>query len=134
MKGSYILLIKLENNQKIKISKLGNILFKKGFYIYIGSALNGLEQRINRHFKINKKLHWHIDYLLQFGKIIDSFYKESNLKEECNIAKKAEEKLFFIPGFGCSDCACRSHLFYGDMKKIKDILDYSYFSHFNSYS
>ena len=133
MKGSYILLIKLEKDQEIKIGKLGNILFKKDFYIYIGSALNGLEQRINRHLIRDKKSHWHIDYLLQFGKIIDAYYKESNLKEECNVAKKLEEKLFLIPGFGCSDCRCRSHLFYGDMEEIKDSIGLSAFSLFEKY-
>lgn len=133
MKGNYILLIKLEKDQEIKIGKLGNILFKKDFYIYIGSALNGLEQRINRHLIRDKKSHWHIDYLLQFGKIIDAYYKESNLKEECNVAKKLEEKLFLIPGFGCSDCRCRSHLFYGDMKEIKDSIGLSAFSLFENY-
>jgi Uri superfamily endonuclease len=133
MKGSYILLIKLEKDQEIKIGKLGNILFKKDFYIYIGSALNGLEQRINRHLIRDKKSHWHIDYLLQFGKIIDVYYKESNLKEECNVAKKLEEKLFLIPGFGCSDCRCRSHLFYGDMEEIKDSIGLSAFSLFEKY-
>ena len=49
MKGSYILVIELKEEKIIQIGKLGKIHFKKGFYVYIGSALNGLEQRITRH-------------------------------------------------------------------------------------
>jgi len=119
MKGSYILIIQLKKDQKIQIGKLGKIHFSKGFYVYIGSALNGLEQRINRHLRKDKKNHWHIDYLFKHGNIIDIFYNENNSKEECNYAKKFEEKLLPIPNFGSSDCKCKSHLFYG---KLNDIL------------
>jgi len=118
MKGSYILVIKLKKDKTIKIGKLGKIHFKKGFYVYTGSALNGIEKRINRHLRKDKKIHWHIDYLLRHGDIIDIFYNESNIKEECNYAKKFEEKLLPILNFGCSDCKCKSHLLYGSHEKI----------------
>lgn len=117
MKGSYILLIELENDSKIQIGKLGDILFKKGFYVYIGSALNGLEQRINRHLRTDKKLHWHIDYLLKSAKVGSVYYKENDQREECKIAKFFS-KLEPVSGFGCSDCNCKSHLFYGSKNEI----------------
>jgi len=120
MKGSYILLIKLKANKIIKIGKLGKLFFKKGFYVYIGSAINNLEKRINRHLSKNKNYHWHIDYLLQKSEILEVYIKENNIKEECKLAKIFNEKLEKIHGFGCSDCKCTSHLFYG--KKV-DILD-----------
>ena len=122
MKGSYILLVELNDNKNIQIGKLGNFNFKKGFYVYIGSALNGLEQRINRHLRNNKKIHWHIDYLLKYCNIIDVLYKENNLKEECSFAKNFEKKLDCIPNFGCSDCNCKSHLFYGSEAEVKKII------------
>jgi Uri superfamily endonuclease len=112
MKGSYILVIELKENKTLQIGKLGKIFFKKGFYLYVGSALNGLEKRVQRHLKKDKKIHWHIDYLLRYAKIISVYYQESNKKEECIIAKKLANKLSSIPGFGCSDCKCDSHLFY----------------------
>ena len=59
MKGSYILLIKQDENSNICIGSLGNIEFTSGYYAYIGSALNGISQRVNRHLRSNKKLHWH---------------------------------------------------------------------------
>lgn len=123
MKGSYIIIIELKENKKIQIGKLGNIFFKKSFYFYVGSALNGLEQRIQRHLKKDKKTHWHIDYLLQNAKIINVFYKQNNKKEECDIAKKLDKKLSSIPSFGCSDCKCDSHLFYGNYDEIEKELE-----------
>jgi len=83
MKGSYLLLIKLNDDKFIKYGIKKNYYFKKGFYIYVGSALNNLEKRIERHLRINKKKHWHIDYFLNYGNITNIFYKESNHKEEC---------------------------------------------------
>ena len=123
MKGCYVLIIELKENKTIQIGKIGNIFFKKGFYVYIGSALNGLEQRINRHLRIEKKIRWHIDYLLQRGMIINIFYEENEKKEECNLAKKFDGKFFPIPNFGSSDCKCNSHLFYGVLKDILYVVD-----------
>lgn len=123
MKGSYLLVIKKENDSIIRIGKLGEIAFNKGFYVYVGSALNGLEQRIKRHLRNNKNINWHIDYLLDYAKITDVFYKENNVREECHIAKKLSKKLSSISGFGCSDCTCKSHLFYGTYNEIKHIIE-----------
>ncbi|KYK25370.1 endonuclease [Thermoplasmatales archaeon SG8-52-4] len=134
MKGSYILLINLENDQVIRIGKLGDISFNKGFYLYIGSALNGLENRLKRHFKADKKKHWHIDYFLRYGKIINAYYKESNAKEECDIVNNFENKLLSIPGFGCSDCKCKSHLFYEDNSNILNNIDLSSFLIFEDHT
>ena len=122
MKGCYVLLIELKKNQDIDIGKLGNISFRKGFYIYIGSAMNGLENRIERHLRKDKKFHWHIDYFLEKTKILQIFYKENNKKEECKIAEIFNQNFFSIPNFGCSDCSCKSHLFYGDVNEILEII------------
>jgi Uri superfamily endonuclease len=122
MKGSYILVVELEKDQTIQIGKFGKIYFSSGFYAYVGSALNGLEQRINRHLRKDKKTHWHIDYLLKQGKISDIFYKKSDTKKECNFVKKFEEKLLPILNFGSSDCKCRSHLFHGDINDILSVV------------
>lgn len=46
MKGCYCLIINLENPSKIKIGKLGRVDFKKGYYVYVGSAMNYLESRL----------------------------------------------------------------------------------------
>jgi len=123
MKGVYVLLIELKTDKQIQIGKLGNIFFKKGFYAYVGSALNNLEKRIQRHLSLEKKMHWHVDYLLNHADITNVFYKETNEKVECNIARELAKGLKCINGFGCSDCGCQSHLHYGKKNKIfKEIL------------
>ena len=56
MKGTYCLIINLNNTSKIKIGKkLGKIEFDKGYYVYVGSAMNSLESRINRHLSDEKR-------------------------------------------------------------------------------
>jgi Uri superfamily endonuclease len=122
MKGSYILLIELKENLNIIIGKLGKLHFKKGFYVYVGSALNSLESRINRHLRFNKKIHWHIDYLLKYAKITKVFYKVNSKKEECRLSSEFEKRMHFFNGFGCSDCKCNSHLFYGKYNEIISII------------
>jgi Uri superfamily endonuclease len=123
MKGSYILFIEVKEDIEIVIGKLGKLIFKKGFYVYVGSALNNLESRINRHLKSDKKIHWHIDYLLKHADIIDVFFKERSKKEECKISNEFEKRLKYLKGFGCSDCKCKSHLFYGKYDEIKNIVN-----------
>jgi len=112
MKGTYCLLLKLKKS-KIKIGSLGLINFEKGYYIYIGSALNNFEKRIQRHLKKSKKKHWHIDYLTTNKniKIEKVFCKKSEKREECKVAKKIKKIGKPINNFGCSDCKCKSHLF-----------------------
>lgn len=55
MKGCYCLIIYVKKLSKIKIGKQGEIKFKKGTYVYIGSAMNSLESRLKRHLSNEKK-------------------------------------------------------------------------------
>lgn len=113
MKGAYLLIVELPSDITLRVGKKEVVPFKKGSYGYVGSALNGLEQRIRRHLSSRKKLHWHIDYLLTDATITRVFIKESSKREECDLANAFEQAFDAIPGFGCSDCACRTHLFFG---------------------
>lgn len=111
--GSYILIIYISKNSIIKIASLGKIKFDKGYYTYIGSAMNNLDKRIQRHLRKEKRLHWHIDYLLanKNVKIIKVYYIISKNREECKIAYLVSKHGESIKGFGCSDCKCESHLY-----------------------
>jgi Uri superfamily endonuclease len=113
MKGAYLLVIKLPVPVTIRIGRKGPIAFKQGCYAYIGSALNGLDQRIHRHLRTGKKLHWHVDYLLGHACVTQVFIKENDLREECKLVESFHDIFEEIPGFGCSDCSCSSHLFFG---------------------
>ncbi|WP_456373380.1 DUF123 domain-containing protein [Methanocaldococcus sp.] len=111
-KGTYILKIKLKEGKKIKFGKKEEF-FKKGIYFYVGSAYGNsinLKNRIERHLKDDKKMHWHIDYLLKYGKVEEIFI--TNKRVECEVANEFIKEFDYIEGFGCSDCNCKSHLFY----------------------
>lgn len=112
MKGTYCLIISLDGKKKIKVGKR-YFSFDKGYYCYVGSALNNLEKRIERHLRKRKKKFWHIDYFLDFGKIIGVKKIISSKKIECRVAEKVRklsDKV--VLGFGASDCKCKGHLFY----------------------
>jgi Uri superfamily endonuclease len=123
--GIYTLLIKVKNNKNILVGKLGNIEFKKGFYVYIGSAQNNLKARIKRHLRKNKKIFWHIDYLTshQGTQIIEVWIlSDNNRRKECEVAEKFYKEVSpcgIIRNFGSSDCKCPSHLFYFKNKRNK---------------
>ena len=109
---TYCLLIKKERAGELQIGRLGLFNFPQGYYVYTGSAKRGLQARINRHLSREKKLRWHVDYLLEESVIEKVFLSE---KEECELSKR----IFSIPGaaivakkFGSSDCSCSSHLAY----------------------
>ena len=132
MKGTYILAINIPEKRNINIGALGTIPFKKGFYFYIGSAMGAtgsstLLNRVKRHLKppINKKIHWHIDYLLndKYSRIIRIFLIPSMLKLECIIAEELSDlSEGIIKDFGCSDCKCLSHLLYfKNFSSLKEI-------------
>ncbi len=97
---------------KISVGKLGNITFSKGFYLYIGSAKNGLNARLRRHLSRNKKLFWHIDYLLSSDSVrIEDIWAGD--RKECQTAREFLKQGYnFINRFGSSDCRCISHLFF----------------------
>ena len=125
MKGSYILLIELTKPQVITVGSLKAIHFAGGNYAYVGSALGGIDSRLNRHLRNNKKPHWHIDYLLQEASINDIIICETETRTECSIAQALGHEFEAVPGFGSSDCKCLSHLFYaadGMTPKVTAIL------------
>lgn len=118
MKGCYCLIIELDETSEIEIGKkLGKIRFRKGYYVYVGSAMNSLESRIRRHLSHAKKLHWHIDYFLKSGEITEIVYNQSARKIECELSQCLASKSVGIEDFGCSDCTCESHLYYFESKK-----------------
>ncbi len=97
MIGSYILVIRIIDDINIQIGKLGELFFKEGFYLYVGSAMgksgsSTLESRVKRHLRSpdKKKTHWHIDYLLKNNgvNIARLFLIPHKQKIECVIAQE----------------------------------------------
>ena len=118
MHTTYLLILNMRTTLTTQVGALGKITFTKGNYIYIGSANNILQKRIERHLRQSKPLQWHIDYLttkkeVEIEKIL---YKHSHQKEECRTARIISHWGSPIMKFGSSDCTCNSHLI-----RVKDI-------------
>jgi Uri superfamily endonuclease len=118
VKGSYILLIGLAIKKDIFVGKLGNVSFPKATYAYVGSAMNGLGARLARHLRREKKLHWHIDYLLKEAEVEEIILCRGDERVECSLAQSLAGELQSVPGFGSSDCKCRSHLYFAREKDM----------------
>ena len=113
--GIYTLILRLDKEKEIYVGSLGKISFMKGYFAYTGSARgSGGIIRVKRHLDIlsglNTARRWHIDYLLPFATFEDVVITYTMQDLECAIAQKIGTDLTFIPGFGCTDCHCLSHL------------------------
>ena len=124
LKGSYILIVKLAPAQEIPVGRLGKVFFSEGFYAYVGSAMSGIEPRVSRHLRADKKLHWHIDYLLVRASVETVVLSESEERMECAIARMLAKRLQFVSNFGCTDCRCKSHLYLqsGEEELVSEII------------
>ncbi|MCM8771540.1 MAG: DNA/RNA nuclease SfsA [Candidatus Omnitrophica bacterium] len=112
-KGNYLILGKLNNDIYLKIGYLENLFFKKGYYIYVGSAMNSLTARIKRHLKINKIKKWHIDYFIPYLNDLKSISIRSSENLECLVSNELEKiSNGIIKNFGSTDCKCKSHLYF----------------------
>ncbi|NOZ23145.1 MAG: DUF123 domain-containing protein, partial [Planctomycetes bacterium] len=111
-RGSYLLLLELRRRRRVSVGRLGDVVFDKGYYIYVGSAMRNLSARIARHLHKRKRFHWHIDYLRQVADSVTPLPIRSSERMECQIAEALSGLLPAGPdGFGSSDCACPTHLF-----------------------
>lgn len=108
--GLYQLRIRLERPFTIRVGALGNCRFPAGWYVYTGSARNGLHQRIRRHLRHAKRKHWHIDYLLAVADSVEAFVMPGTGIAECDLHASLKGTATPIRGFGSSDCRCPSHL------------------------
>jgi sugar fermentation stimulation protein A len=110
--GSYILVLYLKKDRRIRIGQLGEVPFDKGYYLYVGSARKNLGKRIERHRRRRKKLFWHIDYLREHAEFCTALPVRTGASLECKMAREMNEISHWpVPGFGASDCECSTHLF-----------------------
>jgi|GEM_PF-972340 len=124
-KGTYVLLVSVRRNTPLKVGALGKIGFGKGTYAYVGSAQNGIEKRVARHLRREKRKFWHIDYLLaqEAVRIEKVLYKETPRQEECRIAQTLSKLGNPVRGFGSSDCSCLSHVFRIEERCLFEIME-----------
>jgi Uri superfamily endonuclease len=116
-KGTYLLLSHLDHQVEIRVGRLGTFSLNAGWYAYAGSALGpgGLPARLARHSRTDKRLHWHIDYLLQHATVETIWQTTYPQRLECAWAAAMQDlpdAQTPIRGFGASDCSCTAHLIY----------------------
>lgn len=113
--GVYVLEMLVPEEVEIVIGRLGAVKVMPGYYYYVGSAQKNLHSRIQRHLSSKKAIRWHIDYLLQVSQILQVYTWPGGKEMECKLGgylRTFPAGLTPIPGFGASDCKCKSHLFY----------------------
>ena len=121
-RGIYFLLIRCEG-RRIHVGSLEYLNFPSGYYIYVGSAQRNLRKRIERHLSTHKKLRWHIDYFLQYARIIGILAVPLEKKWEEKMAMEMSRKYPYVRGFGCSDTGAPSHLFYSVTLEIAEFVE-----------
>ena len=117
-KGVYVLIIDVKSQVSFSAGSLGAISLRKGLYTYVGSAKGpgGLRGRVLRHLRSDKKLRWHIDYLLAQPsvKVVKVLYAVTEEVRECDLVGELVRRGARAPvkGFGSSDCkrGCLAHL------------------------
>lgn len=118
-KGIYCLILRT-CGAIVSVGALGDVTFPAGWYCYVGSALGpGGLARVTRHIRLfhgegARRPRWHIDYLLtddrfMLERVISG---ETTERLECTFARHIGGD--GVPGFGCSDCRCTTHLLYRD--------------------
>ncbi|MGD0643916.1 MAG: GIY-YIG nuclease family protein [Candidatus Bathyarchaeia archaeon] len=114
MQGIYLLVIRVDEDVNLQIGALGEKTFRKGLYAYVGSAQTNLEKRVARHLSKQKRLFWHIDYLLNCKavEVTEVLFRQAKKAEECRVAEFFSKRKEPVRGFGCSDCRCVAHLFW----------------------
>ena len=126
--ATYVLILKNMEESNIHVGRLGSVFFKRGLFLYIGSAKKALEKRISRHLAKDKKLFWHIDYILNSrnASILEVWTKEAD--QECETACKIDNfpgTMVVRKGIGSSDCSCSTHFYFfgGDLEEIRNLLE-----------
>ena len=126
-KGVYCLIFK-NHGVTLSVGALGDLTFQEGWHIYVGSALgSGGLKRFYRHISLahmhDKKPKWHIDYLLTNPGFSISYaiFAVTQGQFECRLARSLSKS--GVPGFGCSDCSCLSHLLFLQHDPKEEILN-----------
>jgi sugar fermentation stimulation protein A len=110
-RGSYILILRLPQEVRKGIGNIGEVRFREGYYLYVGSARRNLSKRIERHRRIRKRHFWHIDFLRATAEFHSALPIRTENLIECEIARAVKGIAEWeIPRFGSSDCSCSSHL------------------------
>jgi sugar fermentation stimulation protein A len=101
--------------------------FPRGDYVYVGSAQRGLDARVRRHRRLDKRHRWHVDDLRRACRWLEARLLPGARGQECALAEQilaldGAERVH--AGFGASDCRCAGHLirFRGGLPPLPGVL------------
>jgi Uri superfamily endonuclease len=124
-KGAYVLLFKLDLALEVTL-RTRRVVLEPGTYGYCGSAMGpgGLDARIKRHLRRDKKVHWHVDQVTT--QVPVSRAGTTSRLSECDLVKRvlqSSASTIPVPGFGSSDCkVCASHFLKFESERAFDDL------------
>ena len=117
--GTYALVCRSPHETEIRVGRLGVVPFRRGFYVYVGSAFGpgGVRARVARHVTHPLNRHWHVDYLWPALGIEEIWYSQDPRPREHAWARVLCHGMrcsMPFPQFGSTDCECEAHLaFFG---------------------
>ena len=110
MKGSYFLVIRLDKDKAVR-TKAKEFSLRRGYYVYVGSAMNSLEKRVTRHFSREKRLHWHIDYLIEEAQLLRAYLVPNEERLEERLSMEVSGFGEPVHGFGAGDVKVSTNLY-----------------------
>jgi Uri superfamily endonuclease len=114
--GTYVIVLRADHACEIGVGRLGVLPLRAGYYAYVGSAFGpgGVRARLARHCRGSDRRHWHVDYLRARTRPAVAWYSHDRERLEHRWSDVLGKLcgMTAIPGFGCTDCRCASHLFY----------------------
>ncbi|MBM3226020.1 MAG: GIY-YIG nuclease family protein [Candidatus Tectomicrobia bacterium] len=115
--GTYILVLAARTHTVVRIGRFGVLDVQPGWYFYVGSARGpgGVRARVAHHQVPTLRPHWHMDYLRTVTRLEAVWYIYDSVHWEhvwAEVLGQWPGVSVPLPGFGASDCACPSHLYF----------------------
>ena len=126
-KGIYALIFS-NRPCSLAIGSLGEVRFRGGWHVYIGSALGpGGLSRVRRHLRLSRArdrpARWHVDRLLLSPSFTLRHLVCGPCGSDLECALGATLGGESVASFGCSDCSCGSHLFHRATDPLDEVRD-----------